>query len=113
VASLPLERKARLLARSPQVSDLVAARLLVAYHLAHQRPLMKEFLDLLGLSHEDGLLGDDVKAPTREALVEAGRKLFATHPPEDVRLYFVTLLLQDAETWGGLQDLLQEAGPGA
>ena len=40
VLSLPVEKKARHLAGLPQVSDLLAARLLIAYHLEHQRPMM-------------------------------------------------------------------------
>ena len=45
VISLPAEKKARHLAGLAQVSDLLAARLLVAYHLHHQRPMMARFLD--------------------------------------------------------------------
>jgi hypothetical protein len=111
VLALPLERKARLLARSGQVSDLVAARLLVAYHLAQQRPLMKAFLDSLGLAHEDGLLSEEVKAPQPADLARAGRQLFESHPEPDVRLYFATLLLQDPETWAPLQEVLAERSP--
>jgi hypothetical protein len=106
VLSLPLERKARLLARSAQVSDLVAARALVSYHLAHQRPMMKAFLDALGLPHEDGLLNNDIQPPDAEKLQQAGRHLFETFPADDVRLYFTTLLLQDPETWSGLEQVL-------
>ena len=42
-----------------QVSDLLAARLLVAYHLQHQRPMMGRFLDELGIAHEDGLITEE------------------------------------------------------
>jgi len=113
VIGLPLERKSRLLARNVQVSDAVAARLLVSYHLAHQRPMMKEFLDALGLPHEEGLLSDDVKAPEREALLGAARLIFEKFDEEDVRLYFTTLLVQDPETWGALSEALQEKGHAA
>jgi hypothetical protein len=108
--ALPLERKARLLARSGQVSDLVAARLLVSYHLAHQRTMMTAFLDALALPHEEGLLNDDVTPPPREAVIDAGRKLYQTFDAADVRLYFSTLLLQDPDTWGALQEVLDDAG---
>ena len=43
VVAMPVEKKARQLAALPGVSELVAARLLVAYHLAHQRPMMGAF----------------------------------------------------------------------
>ncbi len=58
------------------VSEMIAARLLVAYHLTHQRPMMASFLDALGIAHEDGLIADEeLKAPpprssaTRPALL--------------------------------------------
>src|SRR5262245_61693601 len=40
VVAMPTEKKARHLASFPGVSELVAARLLVSYHLAHQRAMM-------------------------------------------------------------------------
>ena len=109
VLALPLERRTRLVARMGQVSDLVAARLLVSYHLAHQRPMMKSFLDALGVKHEDGLLDENLEAPGEDKLLAAGRQLMEHYPAEDVRLYFRTLLLQDPETWGGLQSLAEPA----
>ena len=45
VASLSVERKAKHLAHFPGMPDVLAARLLVSYHLGHQRPLMAAFLD--------------------------------------------------------------------
>ena len=59
VLSLPLDKKARHLAGLAQVSDLLAARLLISYHLEHQRPMMGAFLDALGIAHEDGLIKDE------------------------------------------------------
>ena len=54
VVAMPIDRKARHLATLPGVSELVAARLLVAYHLVHQRPMMGAFLDALGIAHDNG-----------------------------------------------------------
>src|SRR6266576_1217540 len=62
VIGLDLDRKARHLASLPSLSDPLAARLLITYHLADQRPMMAAFLDALGIAHEDGLIKeDDVK----------------------------------------------------
>ena len=106
VLSMPVEKKVAHLTRMARVSDTVAARLLVSYHLARQRPMMGAFLDSLGIRHEDGLIADeDVKAPDANALAEAGRRLLASYPQDDVRLYFTTLLMQDPETWGPLGEL--------
>src|SRR5438034_29192 len=56
VIGLDDERKARHLASLPTLPDSVAARVLVLYHLAEQRPMMGAFLDALGIAHEDGLI---------------------------------------------------------
>jgi len=104
VLALPVEKKAKHLATMAQVSDVLAARLLVAYHLEHQRPMMGAFLDALGIAHEDGLIKDESpKAPDAETLDRGVAALAAAYPKADVARYFWTLLWQDPETWGGLQ----------
>ena len=106
VVSLPNEKKARHLATLPAVSELVAARLLVAYHLDQQRPMMGSFLDALGIKHENGLIEDDeTPPPTPEKLAEAAKTLAASYPAPDVALYLSTLIWQDPETWGKLADV--------
>lgn len=103
VVTLGVDKKARHLANMAQVSDLLAARLLVAYHLEHQRPMMGAFLDALGMAHEDGLIKDEEpKAPDAETLDKAVATLSQAYPKADVARYFWTLLWQDPETWGGL-----------
>jgi hypothetical protein len=101
--SLPLDKKSRYLATMPNVSELVAARLLVAYHLDHQRPMMGAFLDALGMKHENGLIADeDVQPPEPEKLKAAAASIGQSFPAEDVALYLSTLLWQDPDTWSGL-----------
>src|SRR5687767_5420666 len=56
VLALPDAKKARYLAALPTVSDSIAARALVQYHLARQRPMMGTFLDAIGIAHDDGLI---------------------------------------------------------
>jgi hypothetical protein len=111
VMALPVEKKAQYLLQLP-VSEMVAARLLVTYHLAHQRPMMGAFLDALGVAHEDGIIADEeMKAPSQETLAEAARRLAAAYPASDVSLYLSTLTWQDPETWGGLTSLPETTGP--
>ena len=105
VLTMPVEKKTRYLLSLP-VSEAVAARLLVAYHLAHQRPMMGSFLDALEIAHEDGLIADEnLTAPPPERLTAAAKTLASSFPAEDVSLYLSTLLWQDPETWGSLADL--------
>src|SRR5687767_5630224 len=76
VLTLPVEKKARYLASLAQVSDLLAARLLVSYHLQHQRPMMGRFLDELGIQHENGLISEGAaSAPAPEVLDKAAKTL--------------------------------------
>ena len=104
--ALPIEKKARHLVALGNVSEMIAARLLVAFHLAHQRPMMAGFLDALGIAHEDGLIAsEDLEAPASDKLAEAARTLTASYPPEDVALYLSTLVWQDPETWGSLTEV--------
>ena len=70
VMALPIEKKVHYLLHLP-VSEMVAARLLVTYHLAHQRPMMGAFLDALGMKHENGLIEDDDARPEGEKVPAA------------------------------------------
>src|SRR5436190_13600689 len=56
VIGLDLDRKARHLATVRSLPDSLAARALVVYHLAEQRPMMGAFLDALGIAHENGVI---------------------------------------------------------
>ena len=104
VITLSADRKAKHLAGMAQVSDLLAARLLVSYHLQHQRPMMGRFLDLLGIAHEEGLITEESpSAPEAEKLDAAATALASEFPKADVARYFWTLLWQDPQTWSGLQ----------
>jgi hypothetical protein len=116
VQALPIEKKARHLVALPAVSEAMAARLLVSFHLRHQRPMMAAFLDALGIAHEDGMIADEeLTAPDAPKLATAATTLAGSHPAADVALYFSTLLWQDPETWGGLADLplMQHESAGA
>ena len=110
VVALPREKKARHLVALGTVSELLAARLLVAYHLAQQRPMMGSFLDAMGIKHEQGLIEEqeeEVPPPSPERLREAAASLAGQYPAEDVALYLSTLVWQDPETWGPLADVPQ------
>ena len=113
VLSLPADKKTKYLVGLPQVSDAVAARALVNYHLALQRPMMGDFLDALGVTHEEGLIKDEtIVKPDSEKLRAAVDQVAAKYPADDVALYFSTLVSQDPDTWGELASLPQTAAQG-
>ena len=100
VMGLSLSKKAQYLSRLPTISDSVAARALVQYHLQLQRPMMGAFLDSLGIAHEDGLITEEkIAQPDRDRLKDAVAQLASSYPAEDVALYFSTLVSQDPDTW--------------
>ena len=112
VVAMPTDKKARQLAALASVSELLAARLLVVYHLDQQRPMMGAFLDALGVKHENGLIADDDLAPpTAEQLRAAASAIAQSFPAEDVAMYLSTLIWQDPETWGALTDAPERAVP--
>jgi len=99
VVSLDDERKARHLASIVSLPDTLAARALVVYHLADQRPMMEAFLDALGISHENGLIQEDDVKPATEKVAPAVAQIAGQFPRDDVTLYLNTLLCQDPDTW--------------
>src|SRR6187200_603568 len=91
VLSLAPERRAKYLAQLPTISDAIAARALVNYHLERQRPMMGAFLDLLGIAHENGLISEEnLPKPDAEKVRQAAKDLAAKYPAEDVSLYLAT-----------------------
>ncbi len=68
VLAMPVEKKARHLVALAGVSEMVAARLLVAYHLAHQRPMMAAF------SMRSASRTRTVSSPTKTLAAAAGRE---------------------------------------
>ena len=108
VLGLAPERRAKYLATLPTLPDTIAAHALINYHLERQRPMMGAFLDLLGIPHENGLINDEQVAKPDAAKVKTAAKDLATkYPPEDVSLYFGTLVSQDPETWEALIEVAE------
>ena len=110
---LPRPRRAALLAEGG-LPEETAMQVLSAFHLAHRRPLLARFLDLLEIPHDDGLFkegeGLDLDKLTPEKLKAAVDAVKSEFPPDDVELYVRTLTAQDAATWEGLAGLAGDPG---
>ena len=107
VAGLDDERRARHLAGVPTLPDAIAARALMLYHLAEQRPMMGAFLDALGIAHDNGLIRDDDATPDEAKVGAAAATIAKAYPPADVSIYLNALLCQDPKTWGTLRGLAE------
>src|SRR6187397_145889 len=76
ILALAPEKRAKYLAQLPNVTDAIAARALVSYHLERQRPMMGAFLDLVGITHENGLIAEEnVPKPDADKVKAAAREL--------------------------------------
>ncbi len=108
IVTLAPDKRARYLAQLPTVTDTIAARALVNYHLERQRPMMGAFLDLLGIAHENGLISEEnVAKPDAGKVKAAATELATRFPAEDVSLYLATLVSQDPETWESLVEVAE------
>ena len=112
VLALDEDRKAHHLASLVSLRDTVAARAIVTYHLAEQRPMMAAFLDALGVAHDNGVIQEEAVTPDPSRFNSAAEMLAQQYPPDSVSLYLNTLFCQDPNTWGGLADLPQRRDPG-
>ena len=112
VLRLAPEKRAWHLASVRVVSESLASRALVVYHLETKRPMLEAFLDSLGIAHERGVIADGAKgAPDEARLRDAAAALLASFPPADVRVYLQTLAAQDPDTWGPLGPIVRALIP--
>lgn len=108
VQQQPLDRRAKQLAHMADVSETIATRGLIAYHLAAERSMMGAFLDALGIAHENGLItAEDVPTPSADSIAKAAETIAKAFPADAVALYLNTLLTQDPDTWSALDGLPQ------
>lgn len=106
---LPFEKQAdavrRALARV--ASNTVAEELLAVYFLECHRPLLVEWLDAIGLAHEDGILKDDAPPqPDPGKLREVAERFVAGEAPETRRLLLRAFCAQEPIEWPVLDGLL-------
>src|SRR6267142_518211 len=106
VIALDEDRKARHLASLSSLPEALAARMLVVYHLAEQRPMMGAFLDAIGIAHDNGVIRDDAVTPDPTKITAAAAAIAKDYPAHDVSLYLSTLLWQDPASWGALQGVV-------
>ena len=110
VRKLATERVAPRLAKlAEELPEAAFFQFLFHLHMAERRALMVEYLDAVGLPHNEGVLDlpDDAEAPTAEAAAGPARDLVAKHGREAL-VYLATLAVADAEFWDGMLPVLEE-----
>ncbi len=110
VRKLPAERVAARLARlAAEMPATAFFQFLFHFHMAEGRELMVEYLDAVGLPHQDGVLDlpDEFEAPSEESAAGPARELIAKHGRKAL-VYLGTLAVADAEFWDGMLPVLEE-----
>ena len=88
-------------------ANLVADELLAIYFLECRKPHLIEWLDLVGLAHEDGTLKDETPAqPAASDLAAAVEKYRGTGEDPDRDLLLRAFAAQSAVQWPALDALL-------
>jgi hypothetical protein len=110
-ARQPLEKQAASIRRAlARVSaNAVAEELLAVYFLECKKDLLVEWLDALGIEHEDGTLVDDTpSAPPKKKLSEAAQAFRAKDDDADRELLLAAFAAQSAIDWPDLDGLVAE-----
>jgi hypothetical protein len=105
---------ARLVRMADTLPDTVLFQFLFHLHLGERRHLLAEFLDGIGLPHDDGVLElpEDATDPDPEAVTAAADNLVVGHGHEAL-VYLATLYVADDAFWAGVGSTLNrhdEAG---
>jgi hypothetical protein len=109
----PFEKRAEAVRRSLSrvVANPVADELLAVYFLECRKPLLIEWLDQLGLAHDDGTLEDEApQQPAPERLHQAVDEFLAVDGDEDRDLLLRAFAAQDAVDWPALDERLAGEG---
>ena len=81
--------------------------MLAVYFLECRSELLVEWLDTVGLDHEEGTLKDDAPAPPEDAPLRAAVDAFlAVDEDPDRRLLLGAFAAQDAIEWPVLDELI-------
>ncbi|MEP6698915.1 MAG: hypothetical protein ABJB09_04220 [Verrucomicrobiota bacterium] len=97
-------------ALSRRVSEALASHLLQAWLLGGHKQMLCNFLDSLGIAHdEDGTVNVLPAAPPKEKIAEAVAQLLAKYPAETVAIYLHAFRDMDSEVqWPALDEILAE-----
>lgn len=111
---LPAAKRAQAIRRALAriASDVVAGEVLAVYFLECRKELLTEWLDAIGLEHEDGILKEDApKEPAKKKLLAAIESYLAKDADPERRLLLSAFAAQGAIDWPTLEARL--AAPAA
>ena len=108
----PFEKQADAVRRalSRVAASPVAEEILAAYFLECRKELLAEWLDALGIEHEEGVLKEDPTPPDPATLEKAVATFRAAGDEPDRELLLRAFAAQSAVEWPKLEDLIGEHG---
>jgi hypothetical protein len=110
------EKRAKLVRQAlARVStSLVAEEVLAAYFLQVKKPLLIEWLDAIGLEHEEGGLKADAPPEPERAALEKAVAAYRSKPDDaaDRALLLEAFAAQSAIDWPALEELIAASPPG-
>jgi hypothetical protein len=106
----PFEKQVEAVRRalSRVAANGVAEEILAVYFLECRKELLAEWLDLLGIEHEDGILKDDSPAVPEKAELQKARDTFCRVDDADRSLLLNAFAAQAAIDWPDLEALLAQ-----
>jgi len=108
----PADKRANMVRRTlarVRASDL-AEEVLAAYFLEGRRELLTEWLDSVGLEHDEGILkGENPRPPAKKQLDEAVKSFLEGDQVEDRKLLLRAFAAQSAIDWPDLAATFEDA----
>jgi len=105
---LPVEKLvSRMALMAKKLPETMLFQFLYHFHMKHRRQEMIDFLDGVGLPHNEGVLDlpDDAPGPEKEKVQDAARALIEKERHRAL-VYLSTLFVADSEFWSDLEELL-------
>lgn len=94
-------------AMGQKVSDEIALNLLQFWLLSSQQPMLVDFLDALGITHDGkGAVEEMPESPDKDKLTAAIETLFEKYPQENVSVYLHTFQSMNDPVWAPLDEIL-------
>jgi hypothetical protein len=106
----PFEKQAQAVRRALArvAANGVAEEILAVYFLECRKELLIEWLDTLGIEHDEGMLQDDAPAAPDKATLQKARDKFCAAEDDDRPLLLSAFAAQTAIDWPDLEALLNE-----
>jgi hypothetical protein len=87
--------------------DMVAANLIRTWLLKKHKQMLTDFLDALGIAHQEGVVEDLPPAMDDAKVRAAVEALLTKHPPEAVAVYLIAFNEMNEVEWPSLKSMLE------